>query len=118
VGANSPEILSDGTAEFLGVGFRILLEDEAVYRDVQNEETRARKGFYVEKIGEIVGDDAVVGFAGSEDLEERDKAGVGRDGAHCVVPATRVAAGEADDDIERAVKDVKLVDPRFVAVEH
>jgi hypothetical protein len=71
----------------------------------------------VEEVSEIVSDDAIVVFAGGEDIEERNEAGAGWDRAYRSVPSSSMAAGEIDDDVERAIEQSELVNPSFVAIE-
>lgn len=117
VRADQFDVLMDGGAKFGGRRAAGLFESDAVERGVNDEEARGEDGFGVEKIAEVVGDDAIVGGGRGESFREADDAGVGGDGAHGFVPAVGVAAGKADDDVHGLIEDAQLVDPGFVAIE-
>jgi hypothetical protein len=111
------DVLMDGAKKFAGIGASVLLEDHAFESEMDDEKARARKGFDVEEISKIVSDDAVVGIASGENLIEVDEASEWRKGTDRFVPAARVAAREIHDDVERELKQAKLMDPGFVAIE-
>jgi hypothetical protein len=61
-----------GPEEFGGISASALLEDHAFEREMNDQETRTGNGFDVEKIGEIVDDDAIAGFVRGDDFSKRD----------------------------------------------
>jgi len=117
VNAAALHVLMDGAAELGRIAAGVLLEDHAFESEMDDEEARAGEGFDVEEISEIVSDDAIVGFTGSEDLIEVDEASEWRKGTDRFVPARGVAAREIHDDVQWHLQETQLVDPGFVAIE-
>jgi len=62
MGCSALDVTVHGVAEFSGISARVLLEDHAIEGEMDDKEARAGQGLDVEKIGKVVGDDAVVRF--------------------------------------------------------